>query len=60
MVQDDAGLVDEFDLDIRLWNGGSFGSLSEQFPTMGAPRQLMQTNVTCTFVYTCNALCRLA
>jgi hypothetical protein len=50
MAQNDSGLVDEFDLDIRLRDGGSFGSLSEQFPTApGAP--FTYGRATCT--YTC-------
>jgi len=47
MAQNDADFVDEFDLDIRLWDVGSFGSLSEQFPTMEAARALTQSCVTC-------------
>jgi hypothetical protein len=62
MAQNSA-FVDEFDLDIRLWDGGSSGSLSEQFPSLGAHGQmsnptLCPTCITCPGNITCNLLCR--
>ena len=60
MAQNDADFIDEFDLDIRIWDGGSFGSLLERLVPI-PPNDFMVTSaeggVTCT-CWTCRPVCR--